>query len=125
MPCLPSGHYRLRLVFPEADGIAFGILHPGKRACGDVYWTNERLGAQRFCFFQIASDVIHADVENRVVLRFVAERGDVAVDAARFPGDHGRRTHGLDFPVEKLFVELLRFGDVSAADFEMYNGMWH
>jgi len=89
----------LGLGFPEADGVAFGILHPRESTGGNVHGRNEHLGTQRFCLFEIASHVIDADVENRVVLRFMAEGGNVAGDAA---GVNGGKTNVAAVPAVTL-----------------------
>jgi hypothetical protein len=43
---------------------------------------HERLAAERFGFGQRDRDILHLDVKDRVLVRLVAERGDVAGNAA-------------------------------------------
>jgi len=83
----------------------------------------EFLTAERRRFVEIILYVIHVNVNHNEILRFVAERRDVAIDAAARSGvDHGRRREFLRVPVEELGEKLRAARLVPAADFEVNNG---
>jgi len=51
---------------------------------------------------QVGGHVIDVHVKNGVVMRLVAERSDVASNAARLRSDHSRGSHVRDFPIKEL-----------------------
>jgi hypothetical protein len=64
------------------------------------------------------------DIEDRVVMGFVAERGDVAGD--RFSGlDHHGWAHWLKLPVKQAGVKILGLLGVAASDFKVDHWISH
>src|SRR5205814_4747313 len=75
-------------------------------------------------FLQRRRDVVHHHVEDRVGVRLVAERVDVAADVAA-GANRGPRRIRLDRPGEHLRVEVGRLLAIAAADLEMADLIGH
>jgi hypothetical protein len=69
---------------------------------------------------------MHLHVEDRVVVRLMAQGSHVAMNSpvsARV--DHGRRAHGLHVPAKEAGEEVCCFGAVTAAYFKVDYGLSH
>jgi len=89
-----------------------------------------RSGAQGFFHratrpLQVGGDTLDIHIESGVVVRLVAERGDVAADAGSLWSDHRRRSSLRNRPAKHLDIELLCFLGITAANLEMNDGTSH
>jgi hypothetical protein len=75
-------------------------------------------------FVAIAPNVLHLRVEDRVVMRLVAETGDKAANG-RGSVDHRRVSGPLHLPIEQGAEECLRGFEIAATDLKMNNGVLH
>src|SRR5439155_2897980 len=107
--------------FPQADDVAVRIGHPGEMAhARHLGWWHQHLAAERAGLVEIGLQIIDMDIKRDVVVRLVAQRRDVAVDAHAAAGrDHRRGAVLFNLPVEELGIEFLRFRQVSTANPEM------
>src|SRR5271155_5410112 len=111
--------------FPQADHVAFWVLHPGKRSSGKFDGRDERLAAKSGGLCQIASHVLHVDVKGGEVMRLMAQGDDVAGNSVGLGGDHRGRPFVRDFPIKQLGVKFRCFRFVLAADFKMNDWTSH
>ena len=132
---------RERLVIPEASVYGFPgfispiifpsgsvnrIREPGKRTGRNRDRADHLLAAQCYGLVERSLHILNVHVEHGVMLRLVAERGDVTSDALRTAGLNIRRRAGLcDLPVEHLRIEITGLGAVAASDFKMNNWSSH
>ena len=88
----------------------------------------DRLATQRCSLFKIAWHVVYLNVERRVVVRFVAQRGNVTLNAAVCTCvDHRCGSHRLHLPAEKPGEEVGQSCRCRGIRFrsELRVGPWH
>jgi hypothetical protein len=112
------------LVLPQADRIALGVGEPGKGARGNRDWRHQHFSTQGTGPLQASLHVVHLDVKDGVIVRFVPQGCDVSADIIS-GSDEGRGTGIVHLPVEQLVEEFLRFGEVAAANFKMADRVRH
>src|ERR1035438_9179223 len=95
---------------PKADRIPLGIGEPGEAAVvRNIHLRHHHLAAELLRLRQVGSDILHFDVENRVVVGLVPERADMPLDSALRSGlNHEGRAHLRPAPTEEGSIELDR-----------------
>ena len=121
---------RRSIRLPESDRVPLRIGKPGEGPhAGNWRRRNQRFSTEAFSLFEVCRQIIHLDVDGDIIVRLVAQRIDVPVDARADTGDagidHAGRPIGLHFPVEHLRIEICRLGGIATADLEMDDGIWH
>src|SRR5439155_21741151 len=101
------------------------IGEPGEGSAGEIDGRDDDLTAERDGFIEIGPDVVDLHIEDRVVERFVAERGDVARDAAAGARIYRGGGAVLHVPAEQAREELRRLRAITAADLKMNDGLSH
>src|SRR5262245_19214756 len=109
----------------QTDNIAVGVGEPGEFACGNGDRLHQRFAAERSGLVEVGLQVVYLYIDRDVIMRFVPERGDVAVDAFGASVDVGGGAGLRNVPVKKLAVKRLCFGCVTATDLEMHDRFSH
>src|SRR5215813_15035587 len=115
------GLFRLQQTY----NVAVGVGEPCEFTCGNWYRLHQRFAAERSGLVEIGLKVVYLHIDRDVIMRFVPERGDMAVDAFGAGVDVGRGAGLCNVPVEKLAVKRLCSGGVTATDLEMHDRFSH
>jgi hypothetical protein len=114
------------LCFPQSNRVALGIGEPGEDAGWNLHWRKQGFATEAFGFVEVGLHVIHLNIKDCVLVRLVAEAGDVAVNAGVGGGvDHRGHAGGLHLPSEELGEEDHGFGLIATADFKVHNRLAH
>ncbi len=117
--------FELLLLRVYSDRVALGIGKPSEgRATGKGHWPDQLFSTQGHGFRQRRRHVIDHDVEDRVVVRLVAERVDMSTDV--IAGTNARRIRlWLHLPLEQLRVEISRLRAIATSNLEIADLISH